>query len=106
MGRLLQDPYANYVIQSALMVTQGPLHAAVVDAIRPHINQLRSTPHGKRIISKINVKDLIRSSALARHASAPAAVPLVYLMSVPDKLCYGLRSGRGHTAQASPENRY
>ena len=56
MGRLLQDPYANYVIQSALMVTQGPLHAAVVDAIRPHINQLRSTPHGKRIISKINVK--------------------------------------------------
>lgn len=35
---------------------QGALHSAVVDAIRPFLPQLRSTPNGKRILSKINVK--------------------------------------------------
>lgn len=53
---LLQDPYANYVLQSALTVSNGQLHAQLVDAIRPYLPSLRGTPHGKRILSKINVK--------------------------------------------------
>ncbi len=52
----LQDPYANYVLQSALTVSNGQLHAQLVDAIRPYLPSLRGTPHGKRILSKINVK--------------------------------------------------
>ena len=51
-----QDPYANYVLQSALSVSSGPLHLALVEAIRPYLPSLRGTPHGKRILSKINVK--------------------------------------------------
>jgi len=56
LPRLLQDPYANYVLQSALTVSNGQLHAQLVDAIRPYLPSLRGTPHGKRILSKINVK--------------------------------------------------
>lgn len=56
LARLLQDPYANYVMQSALTVTVGPRHAALVEAIRPHLPALRGTPHGKRILSKMSVK--------------------------------------------------
>ncbi|CAJ1974114.1 unnamed protein product [Sphenostylis stenocarpa] len=48
--RLLQDPYANYVIQSALTVTKGLLHASLVDAIRNY-KMLRTSPFCKRIFS-------------------------------------------------------
>eukprot|EP00250_Pteridium_aquilinum_P020515 c24843_g1_i1 orf=631-3471(-) len=53
---LLQDPYANYVIQSALMVSKGTLHANLVEAICPHTPFLRSSPYGKRILSRRNLK--------------------------------------------------
>ncbi|KAL2339902.1 hypothetical protein Fmac_007842 [Flemingia macrophylla] len=48
--QLLQDPFANYVIQSALGVTKGPLHATLVEAVRPH-KILRTSPYCKRIFS-------------------------------------------------------
>eukprot|EP00850_Spirogloea_muscicola_P015892 SM000125S26097 [mRNA] locus=s125:374416:379274:+ [translate_table: standard] len=56
LGQLLQDPYANYVVQSALTLSKGSLHAALVEAIRPHIPALRSSPYGKRILSRTNLK--------------------------------------------------
>eukprot|EP00250_Pteridium_aquilinum_P006658 c16529_g1_i1 orf=341-2908(-) len=56
LGQLLQDPYANYVIQSALQVTKGHLHMNVVDAIKPHVHVLRSSPYGKRILSRSQFK--------------------------------------------------
>ncbi|KAJ0025873.1 hypothetical protein Pint_08332 [Pistacia integerrima] len=49
--QLLQDPYANYVIQSALTVTKGPLHAALLEAARLH-SFLRTSPYCKRIFSR------------------------------------------------------
>ncbi|KAK7311623.1 hypothetical protein RJT34_09880 [Clitoria ternatea] len=48
--QLLQDPYANYVIQSALSVTKGSLHASLVEAVRP-FKILRTSPYCKRIFS-------------------------------------------------------
>ncbi|KAI4337704.1 hypothetical protein L6164_016088 [Bauhinia variegata] len=48
--QLLQDPYANYVIQSALAVTKGSLHASLVEAVRPY-KILRTSPYCKRIFS-------------------------------------------------------
>ncbi|KAJ7959022.1 putative Pumilio 7 [Quillaja saponaria] len=48
---LLQDPYANYVIQSALAFTKGPLHALLVEAVRPH-KILCASPYCKRIFSQ------------------------------------------------------
>lgn len=56
LGQLLQDPYANYVIQSALQVAKGHLHTNIVDAIKPHVHVLRSSPYGKRILSRIQFK--------------------------------------------------
>lgn len=50
-GQLLQDPYANYVIQCALAVAKGNLRATLVEAIRPHVI-LRTSPYCKRIFSK------------------------------------------------------
>ncbi|XP_044474902.1 putative pumilio homolog 7, chloroplastic [Mangifera indica] len=49
--QLLQDPFANYVIQSALTVTKGPLHSALLEAARPH-SFLRTSPYCKRIFSR------------------------------------------------------
>ncbi|GMH17362.1 hypothetical protein Nepgr_019203 [Nepenthes gracilis] len=48
---LLQDPYANYVIQSALESTKGALHDLLVAAVRPH-TILRTNPHCKKIFSR------------------------------------------------------
>ncbi|CAA7013345.1 unnamed protein product [Microthlaspi erraticum] len=49
--QLLQDPYANFVIQAALAATKGPLHASLVEVIRPH-SILRNNPYCKRIFSR------------------------------------------------------
>ncbi|RVW56049.1 putative pumilio-like 7, chloroplastic [Vitis vinifera] len=49
--QLMQDPFANYVIQSALEVTKGPLHASLIEAVRPHII-LRTSPYCKKIFSR------------------------------------------------------
>ncbi|XP_008782134.2 pumilio homolog 2-like [Phoenix dactylifera] len=50
--QLLQHPYANYVIQSALQNTKGSLHATLVEAIHPHAAILRTSPYCKRIFSR------------------------------------------------------
>ena len=55
LERLLQDPFGNYVVQSALSVTSGQLHADLVDRIRPHIASIRSSPFGKRILARSNL---------------------------------------------------
>ncbi|XP_042486446.1 pumilio domain-containing protein C4G8.03c-like [Macadamia integrifolia] len=54
--QLLQDPFANYVIQSALGVTKGHLHASLVEAIRPNAAILRTSPYCKRIFSRTILK--------------------------------------------------
>lgn len=56
LPRLLQDSYGNYVVQSALTISSGAVHQALVDAIKPFLPSLRGTPHGKRILQKINGK--------------------------------------------------
>jgi hypothetical protein len=50
---LLQDPYGNYVVQTALSMADMPLKRQMVEAIRPHLPGLRNTPYGKRIQNKI-----------------------------------------------------
>eukprot|EP01132_Coremiostelium_polycephalum_P003712 gene3712-4625_t len=50
---LLQDPYANYVIQTSLTISEPHQHTKLVEAIRPHLSLLKNTPYGKRIQNKI-----------------------------------------------------
>ncbi|CAA6658822.1 unnamed protein product [Spirodela intermedia] len=49
---LMQDPYANYVIQSALLVCKGQLRTSLVDAIRSR-SVLRSNPYCKGIFNLV-----------------------------------------------------
>ncbi|XP_020100832.1 uncharacterized protein LOC109718823 [Ananas comosus] len=51
--RLLQDPFANYVIYCAIQNTKGSLHAALIEAILPHAPMLRTSPYCKRIFALI-----------------------------------------------------
>ncbi|KAM0952886.1 putative armadillo-like helical, pumilio domain-containing protein [Dioscorea sansibarensis] len=53
---LMQDPFANYVIQSALANSKGSLNTALVNAIRPHASDLRTNPYSKRIFSRAQLK--------------------------------------------------
>lgn len=49
--QLLQDPHANYVVQTALKVSEGPLHSLLVDVIESHKAISRNSPYSKRIFS-------------------------------------------------------
>ncbi|CAK9181670.1 unnamed protein product [Ilex paraguariensis] len=49
--QLLQDPHANYVVQTALLVSEGRLHSSLVDAIESHKAISRNSPYSKRIFS-------------------------------------------------------
>eukprot|EP00257_Ricinus_communis_P018636 XP_015577404.1 pumilio homolog 12 isoform X1 [Ricinus communis] len=51
LDQVMQDPYGNYVIQAALHQSKGALHAALVEAIRPHVPVLRTSPYGKKVLS-------------------------------------------------------
>lgn len=50
---LLQDPYGNYVVQTAMNLADPIQHRQMVEAIKPHVGLLRNTPYGKRIQNKI-----------------------------------------------------
>ncbi|CAB4320941.1 unnamed protein product [Prunus armeniaca] len=49
---LLQDPYGNYVAQSALGVSKGAAHNALVQLVRSHYPYLHSHLYGKRVLDK------------------------------------------------------
>jgi hypothetical protein len=40
-------------LQSALRVTSGERHAALAAAIKPHMQSLKTMPHGKRILQQL-----------------------------------------------------
>ncbi|XP_054804103.1 uncharacterized protein LOC129307233 [Prosopis cineraria] len=50
--QLLQDPHANYVIQSALRHSEGYVHNILVDTIESHKAISRNSPYSKKIFSQ------------------------------------------------------
>ncbi|KAK7328157.1 hypothetical protein VNO77_22254 [Canavalia gladiata] len=50
--QLLQDPHANYVVQSALRLSEGHAHNALVEAIESHKAISRNSPYSKKIFSQ------------------------------------------------------
>ncbi|XP_043692277.1 putative pumilio homolog 8, chloroplastic [Telopea speciosissima] len=56
LDQILLDPYGNYVIQAALNQSKGVLHSALVEAIRPHVPALRTSPYGKKVLSSNSLK--------------------------------------------------
>eukprot|EP01135_Chromosphaera_perkinsii_P000570 Nk52_evm32s123 gene=Nk52_evmTU32s123 len=53
LRRLLQDSYANYVIQTALGVASGEKYDQFVEAIKPFLADIIHMPYGKKIQNKI-----------------------------------------------------
>jgi hypothetical protein len=53
LERLLRDSFANYVIQTALDYGTPAMKSRLIDAIRPILPQIRTTPYGRRIQQKI-----------------------------------------------------
>jgi hypothetical protein len=53
LDRLLRDSFANYVIQTALDYANAPMKARLIEAIRPYLPAIRTTPYGRRIQAKI-----------------------------------------------------
>lgn len=54
---LLRDSFANYVVQTALEYATPVMKHALVENIRPHLPQIRTTPYGRRIQAKIQAYD-------------------------------------------------
>ncbi|KAK7302519.1 hypothetical protein RJT34_13410 [Clitoria ternatea] len=50
--QLLQDPHANYVVQSALRHSEGDVHNALVEAIESRKAISRNSPYSKKIFSQ------------------------------------------------------
>ena len=50
---LLCDSYGNYVVQSILLRANGPVYQQALEAIKPHLTTLRASPHGRRILQRI-----------------------------------------------------
>lgn len=53
LERMLKDPYANYVVQTALDISDPATKNRMVEMIVPVLGNIKSTPHGRRIASKI-----------------------------------------------------
>lgn len=53
LDRLLRDSFANYVIQTALDYANPAMKVRLIEAIRPHLPAIRTTPYGRRIQAKI-----------------------------------------------------
>ncbi|KAF5235412.1 hypothetical protein FAUST_7103 [Fusarium austroamericanum] len=71
MERLLRDSFANYVIQTALEYATPHYKYRLVEAIRPILPQIRTTPYGRRIQAKISAFDN-RGSAASSGQVTPA----------------------------------
>lgn len=69
--RLLRDSFANYVIQTALEFATPQLKYRLVEAIRPILPQIRTTPYGRRIQAKISAYDS-RGNAASSGQVTPA----------------------------------
>jgi hypothetical protein len=57
LDRCLRDSFANYVIQTALDYASPGTRTRLVEAIRPHLPAIRTTPYGRRIQAKIQGND-------------------------------------------------
>lgn len=68
---LLRDSYANYVIQTALEFATPQQKYRLVEAIRPILPQIRTTPYGRRIQAKVSAYDS-RGSAASSGQVTPA----------------------------------
>ena len=54
MPQLLQDQFANYVVQTSLTICTIDEFNMIAAAIRPFLHTVKNTPHGKKIEMRLN----------------------------------------------------
>ena len=54
---LMRDSYGNYVIQTALEFAPPDICILLIDSMRPILPQIRQTPYGRRIQSKVQERE-------------------------------------------------
>ena len=72
MDQMLYDQYANYVVQRAMSVADQEQARLLADAIVPHIDDLKTTAIGRRILSRVfrRFPELDRGSPAQNDKSA------------------------------------
>ncbi|KAF2755608.1 ARM repeat-containing protein [Pseudovirgaria hyperparasitica] len=88
---VMRDPYANYVIQTALDYADNDTCIRLIDAMRPIIPGIRQTPYGRRIQTKIQDRE-----ARLAQGSGPALIDPQSLATSP--------MTSPHASQAVPYN--
>jgi hypothetical protein len=79
LERLLRDSFANYVIQTALDYANPAMKARLIEAIRPILPQIRTTPYGRRLQAKIQgteSRPAIGSGAVTPNDGSTGQLPL------------------------------
>ncbi|OIW15630.1 hypothetical protein TanjilG_08206 [Lupinus angustifolius] len=54
VSRLLVDPFGNYVTKTALMVSKGAIHNAILELIQLHSAMMRSNIYGKKLLDRVD----------------------------------------------------
>ena len=55
MAEMIDDPYANYVVQTALDYSEGEQRAMLVREIMPHLSAIKAKTWYKRIMGKLGL---------------------------------------------------
>ena len=79
LEKMLRDSFANYVVQTALDYADPETKTNLVDAIRPILPAIRSTPYGRRIHGRIfgnEGQGRLSGGATPNDASSPGQIPL------------------------------
>lgn len=73
LDRLMRDSFANYVIQTALDYANPAMKAALIEAIRPVLPSIRTTPYGRRIQAKIQASEGVSSNTSGQATPVDAS---------------------------------
>ena len=104
LEKLLRDPYANYVVQTAMDHADPEMKVRLIDAIRPILPGIRQTPYGRRIQQKIQDAETRRTSLLGGTMSALCG-SMAALDPVPAQAPLQLTAGF-HTGFQNPTSSY
>ncbi|KAI0009310.1 ARM repeat-containing protein [Xylariaceae sp. FL0662B] len=72
MERLLRDSFGNYVVQTALEHSTYHMKLQLVEAVRPILPSIRTTPYGRRLQAKIQQHDTRSASTSGQTTPADA----------------------------------
>eukprot|EP01027_Heterolobosea_sp_BB2_P000368 GEZU01000526.1.p1 GENE.GEZU01000526.1~~GEZU01000526.1.p1 ORF type:complete len:767 (-),score=228.44 GEZU01000526.1:927-3227(-) len=74
LPHMLQDSFANYVVQTAMSVSDAQQFNAFNEKIRPILHLIRNTPYGKKIENKLNKRP--SQGGFARNNNSSSNMPM------------------------------